>query len=109
MPKKEGGLGFRRLKEWNRASMMRHLWALSKNEDILWVKWIHSYVIKDHCLWSMKLPADSSWTLRKIFGLREDGIKFIKSVIGDGQSTFLWLDNWHTLGPLFQMFGDKIM
>ncbi|XP_058202871.1 uncharacterized protein LOC131317329 [Rhododendron vialii] len=62
LPKSEGGLGFKRLKEWNVSSMLRHLWAVCKKEDILWVKWIPSYVIKEQCLWSMKLPSDASWT-----------------------------------------------
>ncbi|KAI8531705.1 hypothetical protein RHMOL_Rhmol11G0156500 [Rhododendron molle] len=97
LPKCEGGLGFKRVKEWNRAAMLRHLWALCKKEDIFWVKWIHSYVIKNHCIWSMNLLTDSSWTLQKIFGLRSVGQKFILSKIGNGLSTFLWLDNWHTL------------
>lgn len=35
VPKKEGGLGFKRMKEWNRASMLRHMWALCKKEDSL--------------------------------------------------------------------------
>lgn len=47
--KSGGGLDFKRLREWlwNRTSMMRHLWALCKKEDILRVKWVHAYVIKD--------------------------------------------------------------
>lgn len=40
VPKNEGGLGFRSLKEWNKASNIRHLWALSKKADSLWVKWV---------------------------------------------------------------------
>jgi hypothetical protein len=27
-PKQEGGLGIKRLVEWNRAAMMRHIWSL---------------------------------------------------------------------------------
>lgn len=56
----------------------------------------------------MKLPSDASWTLRKLFSLRGQGQQFIKSRIGNGLSTFLWLDNWHSLGPLFQKFGDRV-
>ncbi|KAG5535897.1 hypothetical protein RHGRI_023618 [Rhododendron griersonianum] len=56
----------------------------------------------------MKLPSDSSWTVRKLFSLRHIGHQFIKSKIGNGLSTFLWLDHWHNLGPLFQKFGDRV-
>lgn len=103
----QGGLSFKRMKEWNRASMLGHLCAVCKKEDILWVKWIHSNVIKNHCIWTIKLPADSSWTLRKIFGLRREGQKFILSRIGNGSNTYLWLDKWHTLGPLFQKIWES--
>ncbi|XP_058211744.1 uncharacterized protein LOC131323927 [Rhododendron vialii] len=57
--KEEGGLGFRRIKKWNRASMLRHLWALCKKADTLWVKWMHTYFIKENCLWTMDIPCDS--------------------------------------------------
>ena len=52
-PNTEGGLGFRLLREWNRnkATMIRHSWAISSKTDSLWVKWIHIYIIKDHNLW----------------------------------------------------------
>lgn len=89
--------------------MMRHLWAICKKEDILRVKWIHSYMIKHHCFWSMKLPTDSSWTLRKIFELRREGQQFIKVHVGNGRNTFLWYDNWHSLGPLYLRFGDRVV
>lgn len=56
----------------------------------------------------MKLPSDSTWTLRKNFSLRNDGQKFIKSRIDNGANTFLWMDNWHTRGPLFQKYGESV-
>lgn len=100
-PKKEGGLGFKPLKEWNKATMLRHLWAISKKADNLWVRWIHAYVIKHRNLWYMDPPNDSSWTIRKLFKLRSLGQPLIKHRIGNGNNTFVWLDNWHPLGPLY--------
>lgn len=70
---------------------------------------MHSYIIKSQCIWNMHLPTDSSWTLRKIFGLRDMDLRFIKSVVGNGKNTFLWLDNWHTFGPLFLRFGNRVV
>lgn len=46
VPKEEGGLGFRLMKDWNRAFMIRHLWAVCKKSDTLWVKWVHTYISK---------------------------------------------------------------
>lgn len=106
-PKEEGGLGYRRLKEWNKAIMLRHLWALCKKADTMWVKWIHFYFIKGQCLWSMDIPNDASWTTRKVMNLGNLGQPLIKYMIGNGRDTFLWLDNWHSLGPLYTKFGES--
>lgn len=37
-----------------------------------------------------------------IFQLRNIAQPLVKYVIGNGQNTFLWLDFWHPIGPLFQ-------
>lgn len=40
--------------------MLRNLWALSEEIDSLWVKWVHTYVIKNKSLWHMTLPIEAS-------------------------------------------------
>lgn len=30
---------------WDKATMLRHLWAMSKKSESLWVKWVHMYII----------------------------------------------------------------
>lgn len=32
-----------------------------------------------------------------------------QAFMGNGATTFLWLDNWNPLGPLFYIFGDIIV
>ncbi|XP_058208159.1 uncharacterized protein LOC131321169 [Rhododendron vialii] len=83
-PKEEGGLGFRRIKEWNKATMFRHLWALCRKADLFWVKWVHTYIIKGQCLWSMDIPSDASWTIRKVLGLKSIGQPLIQYKVGNG-------------------------
>ncbi|KAI8555077.1 hypothetical protein RHMOL_Rhmol05G0146500 [Rhododendron molle] len=46
-PTEEGGLGFKGIKVSNRAAMLKHLWALCMKADTLWIKWVHTYIIKD--------------------------------------------------------------
>jgi hypothetical protein len=36
MPKKERGLGIKKLEEWNKATMMRHIWSLFAKAGSLW-------------------------------------------------------------------------
>lgn len=108
---KEGGLDFRVLKDWNGAAMTKYLWALALKADTLWVKWIHTYIIKHQCLWTIPIPipASVSWTVRKLFKLRPLVQPWITYVVGNGRNTFIWLDNWHTLGPLFAKFGSRVV
>ncbi|KAI8559863.1 hypothetical protein RHMOL_Rhmol04G0208500 [Rhododendron molle] len=56
----------------------------------------------------MGLPYYVSWTIRKVFQLREVCQPLIRYQIGNGASTFLWLDNWHPLGPLYKRFGVNV-
>ncbi|KAI8543394.1 hypothetical protein RHMOL_Rhmol08G0214000 [Rhododendron molle] len=89
--------------------MIRHLWAVCSKADTLWINWVHTYVIKDQSVWQVKIPHEASWTIRKIFKLRANVQPWIKCVIGDGKATFLWFDNWHSLGPLYQRFGESVV
>ena len=57
----------------------------------------------------MLTPTDSSRTIRKLFNLREVGWPMFRHVIGDGRETFLWLDSWHPLGPLYKRFGKSVV
>lgn len=57
----------------------------------------------------MILPSDSSWTLPKIVNLEGIGQSFIKWKIRNGQDTFLWLDHWHPLGPLYEGLRGRVV
>lgn len=46
VPKEKGGSGILWLKTWNKASMLRHLWAICMKADTLWIKCIHTFVLK---------------------------------------------------------------
>lgn len=37
------------------------------------------------------------------------GQHFVKHIVGNGQDTFMWLDNWHTLGPLYKLFEARTL
>ena len=107
-PKREGGLSIRRVEDWNKAAMMRHLWAVCSSQNSLWVQWCHKFMIKNKCFWSLSIPSDCSWTWRKILKLRDIAQPFIKHSIGNGNNTFLWLDNWHPNGPLVAKYGSRV-
>ncbi|PWA94871.1 reverse transcriptase domain, Reverse transcriptase zinc-binding domain protein [Artemisia annua] len=41
LPKKEGGLGVRKLEKFNVALMSFHVWKILTHKETLWVRWIH--------------------------------------------------------------------
>ena len=36
LPREEGGLGLRRVKDWNDATIMKHIWNLFYRKDSIW-------------------------------------------------------------------------
>jgi len=100
LPKTQGGLGVKSLADWNLALMASHSWRILTNKDSLWVKWIHSYRLKDRNFWDAPIRSDVGWGWRKILGIRDKIRDFIVSQIGDGSATSAWFDNWHPVGPL---------
>ena len=66
-PLKEGGLGIKKLHDWNVASMSRHLWNLSQPLLVSnWAAWARANLLKGRSLWEVPIPNDSSWSWRKI-------------------------------------------
>jgi hypothetical protein len=72
LPKEEGGLGIKKLEEWNRATMMRHIWSLFVRSGSLWVAWVHAILLKGRSFWQVRIPQICSWSWRKLLKLRDD-------------------------------------
>ncbi|KAI8008098.1 hypothetical protein LOK49_LG07G01264, partial [Camellia lanceoleosa] len=83
-PKGEGGLGFKEMGVWNRAAVAKHAcYLFSSGEGSMWCQWVKSYLLKGRSFWHFK--------------------------IGNGDKVFLWFDNWHPLGSLWNRFGHRIL
>jgi len=65
VPKKEGGLGIKRIEIWNKASMLNHIWNLFTKVGSLWVAWINANRLKGRCLWEISIPNSCSWSWKK--------------------------------------------
>ncbi|GJY64381.1 homeodomain-like protein [Tanacetum coccineum] len=57
-PKLKGGLGIRRLEDFNVSLMATHIWSILSHKESLWVKWIHSYKLKGRSLWDVPCLGD---------------------------------------------------
>lgn len=49
-----GGLGLRDMSLWNKSLVMRLKWNICMKKDTLWVKWIHTIMLKKQSLWGGK-------------------------------------------------------
>ncbi|XP_058769981.1 uncharacterized protein LOC131643698 [Vicia villosa] len=69
-PIKHGGLGIIHLEMWNQVTMLKLLWNLSKKQDCLWVKWMHSYFIKEQNLMNIEVTMGASWIIKGVMKAR---------------------------------------
>ncbi|GJY94750.1 sodium/hydrogen exchanger 6 [Tanacetum coccineum] len=61
LPQREGGLGIRRIEDFNIALMATHIWCILINKESLWVQWIHSYKLKGRSFRDVPCLGDVSW------------------------------------------------
>lgn len=107
VPKNEGGLGIRRIGEMNVALMANHIWNILTHQSSLWVDWIHMHRLHNKNFWAIPMPRVGCYSWRKILNLRPGLRKFIWSIIGDGNRTSAWFDNWSDAGPLSDLISSR--
>lgn len=101
LPKQEGGLGIRPLKEVNKVMCLKLIWRLYSNRSSLWVSWIHCYLIRKGSFWSIKdNSAAGSWMWKKLLKMRDLAKTYHKMEVNNGNQTYFWYDNWSGLGCL---------
>lgn len=108
LPKKEGGLGLKRLDEANKVSVLKLIWRILSANNSLWVDWIKRNIIRTGSLWSEAETTNvGSWMWRKIIKYRTIAQSFHRVEVCDGKTTSLWFDNWSPLGCLFDVLGNR--
>ncbi|XP_071714993.1 uncharacterized protein [Rutidosis leptorrhynchoides] len=107
LPKKEGGLGIKNLKQWNIALTSYHIWCIITRKQSLWVRWIHSYRLSNKSFWEVDVPATASYGWKKILSLREEIRQYFIYKIGRGDCTLAWHDTWCDYGHLSELFSYR--
>ncbi|GKA99204.1 RNA-directed DNA polymerase, eukaryota, reverse transcriptase zinc-binding domain protein [Tanacetum coccineum] len=107
LPKKEGGLGLRRLDLFNKALMVTHIWNLLSRKESLWVKWIHVYKLRGRNFFEIPFRGNMTWGWRKILQLRPLIRDHIWYRIGDGATCSLWFDRWCPSSPLASIVSTR--
>lgn len=109
-PKKEGGLGLKKLKDWNAAALSRLIWNLCQPiSSSLWVCWVRANLTKKGQFWVAKVPWRCSWTWRKVLAFRDRLRSCISVKVGDGSSTSLWFDSWLPRGPICLSVSERVI
>ena len=90
-PQQEGGLGIKRIRDWNKAAVGKHLWRLLSSKTSIWADWVNKTLLKGRSLWEVK-PRSISWAWRKILDSRSWCSGMFLSQIGNGCATSLWFD-----------------
>lgn len=70
-PKKHGGLGIKDPEAWNQATIAKLVWAIAKDKEVLWVKWIHSKYLKGKEWWEYIPQGDVSWYWKKVCQVKD--------------------------------------
>ncbi|KAJ0926587.1 putative RNA-directed DNA polymerase [Helianthus annuus] len=109
LPASEGGLGIKRICDVNRALMVYHMWNIITNRESLWVKWIHTYKLRQRSFWDIPLKQGSSWGWRKLMKLRTNVRNHIWSKIGDMKLTSAWFDKWSVVDPIGNIVTPRMI
>ena len=105
-PKKEGGLGLRRLKEVNMVSCLKLVWRILSANSI-WVNWVKVYLIRKGSLWMVKENTQTGSRMwRKLLKCRGVAQKLYKVAINNGRKSSFWFENWSSLGCLRDILGE---
>lgn len=54
-PRNQGGQNIISINEWNQAYMINLLWNLSGKRVSLWIKWVHTYYVKNDDIWNVRI------------------------------------------------------
>lgn len=102
-PKQAGGLGFRKMKDNNKALISKLAWQMAANEDKLWVRQFQrKYCSRQDFMHVEKNTSDSPmW--KGILDSRELVEKGACYIVGNGKSINIWTDPWVPYIPGFKV------
>lgn len=107
LSKECGGLGLRRLADWNNVFALKLIWMLFSAAGSLWVSWVRLNLIGHRNFWVLNSSSSGSWMWRKLCKLRPLARPFLICDIGSGETASFWQDNWTGHGPLIDLTGTS--
>ncbi|KAK9740361.1 hypothetical protein RND81_03G029300 [Saponaria officinalis] len=69
--KKQGGLGIKKVYEFNIASIAKYVWWLANKKDHLWVKWVNVVYLRGQSWTDCQPSSSTTWAWRRICKVRD--------------------------------------
>lgn len=104
-PKQEGGLGIRKLEDYQSVFQLKRVWNYFSSGESLWSRWLSNNVFNRHSYWTMESTARLSATVQNMISMKLTVEYFLRCAIGDGRSASFWFDWWTDMGPLMSAIG----
>ncbi|XP_056698546.1 uncharacterized protein [Spinacia oleracea] len=108
LPTNVGGLGIRRLKDWNLAFMAKLGWTILDKPDKLWVRILKEKYLKNSSLLNSMPNYNQSPLWRDILKGNHILQKGLIIGIGNGKNTSIWYHHWIGDAPLYTLEEIKI-
>ena len=104
-PKQEGGLGIRKLEDYQSVFQLKRVWNYFTSSESLWSRWLYNNVFIRKSYWIMENAARFSSTVKNMISIKSTVEYFLRCSIGDGRSASFWFDWWTDMGPLISAMG----
>ena len=94
LSKKEGGIGFRSLEEFNIALLAKQLWRLEHNPNSLLTRVLKGRYFRNSHPFKTPKASRPSYGWRSMMAAKDLVIKGFRRTIGTGEDTLVWHDPW---------------
>lgn len=99
VPKREGGLGFRDLQNFNQALLGKQVWRILQHPECLMARVLRARYSADGNILDAVQKRKASYAWKSILYGKELVKQGLRYVIGDGTLTNLWTDPWLPVHP----------
>lgn len=104
MPLDEGGLGILQLKAWNKSFLIKNLWDLHLQKDLMWVKWTNKRYKLHSYLWTMEKLQVHSPLLKSLLV----PVTFLLQALGELHRPRIWVHEDKVIPKVaYNFFRDK--
>lgn len=94
LPKQLGGLGFRDIQALNQALLAKVGWKIITKPDCLLARTLPGKYCHKNSFLKVTKPQNASYGWKSILLGRDLLIKHLGKVVGNGESTKVWMDSW---------------